>query len=616
MPKDGDFEALLEFLKRTRGFDFTGYKRPSLMRRIERRMDLVGIDSFDRYVDHLEVDPEEFTALFNTILINVTGFFRDPPIWSYLETDVIPGIIKASNDGPIRVWSAACASGEEPYSAAMLLAEALGKEQFLDRVKIYGTDLDEEALGQARQAVYSEKSLGPVSDALRRTYFKKQGSGWAFDKELRRALIFGRHDLVRDVPISRIDLLFCRNVLMYFNVDTQTKVISNLNFALNDGGFLVLGKAEMLAARSKLLTPVDLRRRVFTKPRGARHPDDSTARPPLDPDEAARLMDDVHGRHGAFEAGPLAQLVVDREGALVLANAHARDRFGISKGDLGKPFRELDVSYRPAELRTPIDEVTRTRQPAALSDVRHVTPEGETHLDIDLLPLSDPHGEFVGVGVAFRDVTSYVHLREELEQANQELETAMEELQSTNEELETTNEELQSTNEELETTNEELQSTNEELETMNEELQSTNEELGTVNDEMRERTGALNELNTFMHSILSSIRAAVITLDRSMLVTEWNRAAEELWGLRADEVQEQPFFTLEIGLPVEKLQPFIKSCLEEGAVHADVKVSATNRRGRSLEMSVTCGPLRRASGKTDGVILVMEPSPADGTAKR
>jgi two-component system CheB/CheR fusion protein len=615
MPENEDFEALLDFLKRTRGFDFTGYKRPSLERRIMRRMSLVGVESFDRYLDYLEVDPEEFANLFNTILINVTSFFRDPQIWSYVESEVVPQIIKASNDGPIRVWCAACASGEEAYSIAMLFAEALGKVGFGERVKIFATDIDEEALGQARHALYAEKSLDPVPAEMRRKYFKRANSEYAFDKDLRRAVIFGRHDLVQDVPISRIDLLLCRNVLMYFNSETQAKVMAYLRFALKEEGFVVLGKAEMLATRSGLFSPVDVRRRVFTKPADGRPLEDLVASTSAGNLDTSQLMDHIQGRDGAFEAGPMAQLVIDRRGSLVLANAHARARFGITKEDIGRPFHELDVSFQPAELRAPIDEVKRTRRPASLSDVRHLTPTGETHLDIDLVPLTDAHEAFVGVGVAFRDVTSYVHLREELEQSNQELETAMEELQSTNEELETTNEELQSTNEELETTNEELQSTNEELETMNEELQSTNEELGTVNDEIAERSDALNGLNAFLQSIMSSIRAAVVVVDRSMLVTEWNDGAEELWGLRADEAREKPFFTLDIGLPLDAIKPFIKSCLEEGAVHNDVMVSAVDRRGKTGEITVTCGPLRDANGKTEGVILFMERMTAEREPK-
>ena len=228
METEEDLEPLLDFLNRARGFDFTGYKRPSLRRRITKRMEVVGVEGFDRYMDHLEVDPDEFEHLFNTILINVTGFFRDPQVWSYVETDVVPAVIKASDGGPIRVWSAACASGEEAYSIAMLLAEALGKDQFVERVKIYGTDVDEQALTQARQGAYSEKSLDGVPAEMQRSYFQRQGAQFVFERDIRRSLIFGRHDLVRDVAISRIDLLLCRNVLMYFNAETQAKVMTNL----------------------------------------------------------------------------------------------------------------------------------------------------------------------------------------------------------------------------------------------------------------------------------------------------------------------------------------------------------------------------------------------------
>ena len=616
MPETGDFNALLDFLKNTRFFDFTGYKRPSLERRISRRMGTVGIDDFDRYVDHLQVDPEEFTHLFNTILINVTAFFRDPEIWSYLESDVVPAIIKGSNDGPIRIWCAACASGEEAYSIAMLFAEALGRDAFIERVKIYGTDVDEHALVESRQASYAEKKLEPVPAELRKKYFKKQNGQYGFDKELRRALIFGRHDLVHDVPISHVNLLLCRNVLMYFNAETQTKVMSNLHFAVKDDGFLVLGKAEMLATRSKLFAPEDLRRRVF-RPTASDAPRGFTEEPPSARNGiTVRPAENLRDQDGAFEGGPLAQLVIDGRGKLTMANAHARAQFGIRKEDIGRPFSDLELSYRPAELRSPIDEVNRTGHPVVISDVRQPSLSGDVFMEIDLVPLIGAKETIVGVSVTFRDVTTYVHLREELEQSNQELETAMEELQSTNEELETTNEELQSTNEELETTNEELQSTNEELETMNEELQSTNEELGTVNNEMRERTDAIKDLNSFLQSIMSSIRAAVVALDRSMLVTEWNSGAEELWGLRSDEVREQPFFTLEIGLPVDALKPFIKSCLEDGAIHEDITLSAVNRRGKTLDINVTCGPLRGASGKNEGVIIFMEPAVHSDGSKR
>jgi two-component system CheB/CheR fusion protein len=190
------FEVLLEYLKQSRGFDFTGYKRPSLMRRVGNRMHLVGLNDFDDYMDYLQVHPEEFSNLFNTILINVTSFLRDPPAWNYLAKDIIPRIIKAKKDNdPIRVWSAGCSSGEEPYTLAILLAEALGDEAFHNRVKIYATDVDEVALSEARQANYTEERIKPIPADLREKYFELVGKRYVFRTDLRRSVIFGRANL-------------------------------------------------------------------------------------------------------------------------------------------------------------------------------------------------------------------------------------------------------------------------------------------------------------------------------------------------------------------------------------------------------------------------------------
>ncbi|HEV8164961.1 MAG TPA: protein-glutamate O-methyltransferase CheR [Actinomycetota bacterium] len=224
---NGDLEVLLDYLRRSRGFDFTGYKRTSLSRRIEKRMQTVGADGYLGYLDHLEVDPEEFTHLFNTILINVTGFFRDPLAWEYLAAEVLPRLAADKRDGePIRVWSAGCASGEEAYTLAMAIAEALGPETVKERVKIYATDVDEDALNQARQARYTAKQVEGVPAELLERYFERNGHGYVFSNELRRSVVFGRHDLIQDAPISRIDLLVCRNTLMYLNSDTQAHVLA------------------------------------------------------------------------------------------------------------------------------------------------------------------------------------------------------------------------------------------------------------------------------------------------------------------------------------------------------------------------------------------------------
>lgn len=264
--QDQEFEALLEYLRQRRGFDFTGYKRTSLRRRVSKRMNMVGIENFRDYLDYLEVHPDEFTNLFNTILINVTAFFRDASAWDYLAQEVIPRIVEGrAADEPIRVWSAGCASGEEAYTLAILLAEALGPEQFRHQVEIYATDVDEEALAQARQASYSPKALEPLPVELRARYFEALENRYVFRPDLRRAVTFGRHDLVQDAPISCLDLLVCRNTLMYFNAETQGRILGRFHPALNDNGFLFLGRAEMLLTRTNLFTPVDLKHRIFIR---------------------------------------------------------------------------------------------------------------------------------------------------------------------------------------------------------------------------------------------------------------------------------------------------------------------------------------------------------------
>src|SRR5947208_564035 len=263
---DPQFELLLAHLKEARGFDFTGYKRSSLGRRVNRRMSQVGVSGYGDYLDYLEVHPEEFTALFNTVLINVTSFFRDPDAWNYLGDEVLPQLLAAKEvNSPIRVWSAGCASGEEAYSLAMLFAEILGPDEFRDRVKVYATDVDEEQLAEARQATYPEESLSALSPERKERFFEHFAGRYVFRKDLRRTVIFGRNDLVQDSPISRVDLLLCRNTLMYFNAETQARILSRFHFALAGGGVLFLGKAEMLLSHSNLFLPIDLKRRIFRK---------------------------------------------------------------------------------------------------------------------------------------------------------------------------------------------------------------------------------------------------------------------------------------------------------------------------------------------------------------
>jgi two-component system, chemotaxis family, CheB/CheR fusion protein len=608
-PVETQFEELLNYLKVARGFDFTAYKRSSLMRRVQRRMQMVHIDDFMDYLDYLEVHPEEFRSLFNIILINVTAFFRDPAAWEYVGEELIPRIINTRrNQDPIRIWSAGCASGEEAYSLAMLLAEALGLDQFKHRVKIYATDVDEEALNQGRQATYRAKEVvGAVPDVLMEKYFERQGDRYIFNKELRRSVIFGRHDLIQDAPISRVSLLVCRNCLMYLNAEAQSRVLERFHFALDETGFVFLGKAEMLFSRQDMFRPVDLKRRIFNKVH-KRNAHGQVIMNALghDGEGFGRRFEANIIRSLAFESDPIAQIAVDANGSLVLANNTARKIFSINADDIGRPLKELEISHRPFALSQLLERADAPRRAMTERAEIKLASGDVNYYDVTSAPLVDTTGSFNGFHVTFRDVTTFRQLEEALKHSNQELETAYEEIQSTNEELETTNEELQSSNEELETTNEELQSTNEELETMNEELQSTNEELQTANEELRQRGDELNQVNGFLESILSSMPDGVVVLDNELRVLAWNHRAEDLWGLRSDEVRGKHFLNLDIGLPVLDLTQPIRACLSDSTYQERI-IDAMNRRGKRLAVRVACSRLQ-GMGKLNiaGVILTMK----------
>ena len=608
---DTTLEALLEFVRDTRGFDFTGYKRSTIQRRVARRMAAVGTERYDDYVDYLELHAEEFAELFNTLLINTTGFFRDPETWEYLATEVAPQLLAArAPDSTLRVWCAGCASGEEPYTVAMALARVMGDPTFCERVKIYATDIDEEALDQARHGAYLPRQIEDVPhDALER-FFERSGQRYVFRKDLRRCVIFGRNDLVQDAPISRIDLLVCRNTLMYFNAETQAQILRRFQFALDDDGYLLLGKSEMLITHTELFAPVELKRRVFRKVIRPTLRDRVRVLAAGDGARGDALTEADNLREAAFDVVGPAQIVLDHERSLIMANDSARRLFGLGMADFGHPIQDLELSYRPIELRSHLDSLDRDIRPSEIKAVRWRVTDSERIFDLRLSPLASD-GVAMGTSIAYIDVTEAHRLEDQLTGSKRQLEEAYEELQSTVEELETTNEELQSTNEELETTNEELQSSNEELETMNEELQSSNVELETMNEELRHRTGELNDVNAFLETILTTMGLAVAVLDRNQRVQVWNGNARELWGVAADEAEEEHLMALDIGLPVEKLRRQVRDTLSGQSQREEVVVEATNRRGKAFTCRVTLLPLaNRGDGAVSGAIMMMEDVPS------
>jgi two-component system CheB/CheR fusion protein len=604
-------ETLLEFVKETRGFDFTGYKRSSIERRVAKRMAEVGVDSYEDYVDYLELNSDEFAHLFNTILINVTGFFRDRQVWEYLATEVIPQLLASRPpSAPVRVWVAGAASGEEAYTTAMVLARVMGDEECRERVKIYATDIDEAALDVARHGAYLPRQVEDVPREALERFFERTDQRFVFRRDLRRTVIFGRNDLVQDAPISRVDLLVCRNTLMYFTAETQDHVMRRFHFALNNDGFMVLGKSEMLIMQSGLFTPVNLKWRVFRK--AAQNSPRDRLRPlAIETTDGRTQSMAADLREAAFEAVGPAEVILDANGVLVMANDEARRLFSLSPSDVGRPVQDLELSYRPVELRAQLQVLREELRTIDIQNVPWRQEDRERFFEVRITPLVADSG-LIGTVVVYTDVTERQELHEQLAAARRELTQVQEELQSTVEELETTNEELQSTNEELETTNEELQSTNEELETMNEELQSTNEELETMNDELRHRSLELNEMNTFLETVLTTIGMAVIVLDRDQEVRIWNGQARELWGLAAEEVEGQHLLSLDIGLPLAELRPQLRAVLSGASPREQVVLDATNRRGRTFRCQVTL--LRLApvtAGGAAGAVMLMESADSD-----
>jgi two-component system CheB/CheR fusion protein len=299
--------------------------------------------------------------------------------------------------------------------------------------------------------------------------------------------------------------------------------------------------------------------------------------------------------------------VVGVDDTLVMQSDQASTLFGLSQRDVGRPMRELEVSYQPLALRGHLDRVMAERKPVRVSEVEVGRPGGVVHwFEVHLIPVLDGP-ELLGVSVVFHDVSATRALRIEVERASLQLESTNAELQSTNEELETTNEELQSTVEELETTNEELQSTNEELETMNEELQSANDELQSTNEAVRERSTELNDVNDFLEAVLTAFTSGVIVVDLEMRVLAWNAAAQELWGVRSDEAEGQHLLNLDVGLPADVLRPLVREALTDPGHTSEARLKAVNRRGRAIVVRLLCSALRGADGKQRGALLTMEP---------
>lgn len=530
------FERVAEELRRTHGFDLSKYKRTTTLRRLERRLTARGVGDLDEYAQVLEDDPTEGGALIQELLINVTQFFRDREVFDAVA-GLLPRLQAQARHEALRVWVPGCASGEEVYSLAMVLAEA--EMQF----KLFGTDVDDQALAQATSAVYRDDALRGVSPARLERFFVRRDSGYEIDRELRKRVVFAPHNLLADPPFTRMDMVSCRNVLIYLTPEAQRRVLDSFAFALRPGGVLVLGTSEVLGDRIDDFKPLDAHLKIFARREGRKLP------PPLvdhvkhvaialprDDDQATmaalRLLVD--------RVAPAAILVDERLRLLrVFGNAGKLLALGV-----GEP--SLDVlSLLPDAVRA-VTSVAAHRALASNEEVGLVAVhEASEVAAVRAIPfeLRAPAGRYAVLVFEGRPATSSPTAPVDVSQVEtleRELDAARQSLQAAVEELETSNEELQATNEELLASNEELQSTNEEL-------QSVNEELHTVNVEHQLRITELSETNADLDNLLNATPIATVFLDDKLRLRRFNPAVTGLFPLvEADRGRPLAHFTSQL----------------------------------------------------------------------
>ena len=587
--KDRFVEEILERIKAQRHFDFREYKRATLKRRIERRMGDRKCRTHGDYLNLLSRDPTEIDALVSSLLIKVTSFFRDAEAWEALSTRVIPQMLAEKRAGQeMRVWCAGCATGEEAYSIAMLLADAIGPSFANENLKIFGTDLDEAAIAYARRGHYTSQQVESVPQPLLQRWFVPDGAGYSVVNELRRKVVFGVNNLVSDAPISRIDLLLCRNVFIYLESNLQKLVLTRFHYALRRNGVLMLGKSELIPFAAKIFEAIDLSRRIYRKDHRR---DGQLAQERLvglleqesqhrnDENAGLSFVDQFHRDVLQSLRMPIVATAVD--GTVTAWNRAAANFWTRSESTvIGKKLTSLNLPGMSGDLlieKTAAvrdGKADRERGESTITDGSEGKPR---HVAVNVWSLRDAKEAVAGLLYVVEDVTNFRDLEGELRRVNEErqsafeeLQTTNEELQSSNEELETTNEELQSANEELQTTNEELQSTNEELETTNEELQSTNAELDATNRELAHRTEEMNRFGFSQRTIIRSLSAGVIVTDPDGRVVMWNLAAERLLGITEAEAVGQTLWTLHVpALSRSTMQRVKKTLAERRAVRAE-----------------------------------------------
>src|SRR6266545_3612604 len=628
------FNKILAQLRRMKGIDFTLYKANTLRRRIRRRMILNKLDGLMEYAEYLRNNPAEVENLYQDILINVTSFFRDPDTFEALKEKIFPRIVEhRPPDEPVRIWVVGSSTGEEAYSIAMAFSEFAGEHAKHILVQIFATDLNERSIERARAGLYSKNIAEDVSPERLRRFFTEAEGGYRISKPIRDMCVFARQNIITDPPFSRMDLISCRNLLIYLEPVLQKQVLPLLHYALNPTGVLWLGHSETTGAASGLFEPEDKKHRFYVRKL-------DTGRPRLGYPtvvHASELERDIVRRLATAHVGVTVtggEAVAQREADRIVLARYAPASALIDeemkvlqlRGDTSpyldqqpnKATRNLLKLAREGllgALREAVDKARQDESPVRKENLRVKFDEAPGDVNLEVIPLRRSASQqrhylilFETAEVADRGGEQMAVDRRrkseerKVRQLSQELAAARDYLQSVIEEYEATNEELQSASEEAQSSNEELQSINEELETSKEELESSNEELITLNEELNNRNAELGRLNSDLVNLLGSVQSsddAMVAIDLDGVITSWNQGAEHLFGYTAQEAVGQPVTML---TPPEGIEAE-KNILERMWAGERINHFETLRRrkdGSEVGISLTMSPIRNVRGEVIG----------------
>jgi two-component system, chemotaxis family, CheB/CheR fusion protein len=601
---DEHIRRVCEIVNDRLGHDFRNYKRNTLFRRIQRRMQVVGAASPEDYVNRLLASQTECEHLFRDILINVTGFFRDPAAFARLAEIVVPAILEGrSRSDPVRIWVPGCSSGEEAFSLAMLFANALEERPDRPEIQIFATDIDEQMLAIARSGRYPESIAKEVPPHLLAKYAGTEEGRYLLAPAIRDMVRFSPHSVIKDPPFSRIDLISCRNLMIYFDSEVQDRLIALFHYALVPHGFLFLGPSENIHQRADLFEPVDLQARLFKRRRAsATLPMELTAsltgwtgrdRRPAEAPAGRGNRFAEPGLRRVFERYAPAHVVVDQRGEIRFSSGRLAKYLDFAAGE---PTMRLMELARP-DLRRPLREGLHMAAESGRRCVREglqVRSEtGSQAIDLVVDPLEDG-----ATLVVFRDAEEFRReTAEDAAAASHDLAEPEARLALVEDELARTREQLRATIEELETSNEELKSSNEEMMSMNEELQSTNEELTTANDELKTKIDELALANSDLQNFIESTSVATILLDRHLRLRSFTPLATELFRL-IDKDRGRPLLDVTARFDTASLEEELWAVLRT-IRPMEREINAEN--GRSYILKVV--PYRTVNDLIDGLVL-------------